>query len=73
MFFIRIDRDIELTTKSNLQSELEVLNTVLDCNAEQTNRFYGDLGALYCLHTKGDVAILGLKDLNGNFKKNFQR
>lgn len=55
------------TTTNSLQNELDVLNneTKLNCNAERTNSFYEDLGALFCLHTKGDVAILGLKNLNG--------
>lgn len=50
---------------SNLQNELDVLNSNQNCNADQTNRFYGDKGALLCLMNKGDVAILGLRDLNG--------
>lgn len=53
--------------KNNLQSELDVLNTEtkLNCNAEQKNSFYGNRGALFCLRNKGDVAILGLRDLIG--------
>lgn len=57
-----------MTGSSNLQNELDVLNneTKLNCNADRTNSFYGDLGALFCLHARGDVAILGLKDLYGS-------
>lgn len=53
--------------QNNLQSELDVLNAEakLNCNADQTNSFYGNRGALFCLLNKGDVAILGLRDLNG--------
>ncbi|XP_055312827.1 transferrin-like [Sitodiplosis mosellana] len=62
--FIPLDQGVDSTT-SSLQNELAVLNddTKLNCNADRTNSFYGDQGALFCLHTKGDVAILGLKDL----------
>lgn len=38
----------------------------LNCNADTTNRFYGNLGALRCLQEEGDVAILELQYLQGN-------
>ncbi|XP_031637288.1 transferrin-like [Contarinia nasturtii] len=65
--FISSDRDVEFTT-SNIQSEIDVMNSELNCNADQTNIFYGNLGALLCLYQAGDVAIVGLKDLNENAK-----
>lgn len=56
-----------IAQEGSLQNELDVLNSLQNCNADQSNRFYGDRGALFCLLNKGDVAILGLKDLNGKF------
>lgn len=37
----------------------------IDCTAAPTNGFYGNQGALQCLHEAGDVAILELQYLNG--------
>lgn len=37
----------------------------MNCNADETNSFYGNRGALKCLHETGDVAILELQYLNG--------
>lgn len=42
---------------------VEERSFVLNCNADTTNRFYGNLGALRCLHEEGDVAILELQYL----------
>lgn len=54
---------------NNLQNELDVLNSRQNCHADQSNRFYGDKGALLCLMNKGHVAILGLKNLNGKLER----
>ncbi|KAJ6648602.1 Transferrin [Pseudolycoriella hygida] len=37
--------------------------TYINCNADATNRFYGNRGALKCLSEDGDVAILELQYL----------
>lgn len=37
----------------------------INCNADTSNRFYGNRGALRCLHEEGDVAILELQYLRG--------
>lgn len=37
----------------------------LNCNADPTNNFYGNRGALLCLRDEGDVAILEAQDLQG--------
>lgn len=55
----------EVNTNNNLQNELDVLNSHQNCDADQSNRYYGDKGALLCLMNKGDIAILGLKNLIG--------
>lgn len=39
----------------------------LNCNADATNRFYGNRGALQCLTDAGDVAVLELQYLKGFF------
>lgn len=38
-------------------------NFKINCNADATNRFYGNLGALRCLSEEGDVAVLELQYL----------
>lgn len=37
----------------------------INCNADATNRFYGNKGALRCLNEEGDVAFLELQYLRG--------
>lgn len=58
---------VEIINTGNIQSEIEALNndTPLNCKADSSNSFFGNRGALFCLAHKGDVAILGLNDLNG--------
>lgn len=45
----------------------------LNCNADTTNRFYGNLGALRCLQEEGDVAILELQNLKGIITEHHNR
>lgn len=63
---IHPNSNIELIN-NNKQSEIDALNheIKLNCKADTSNSFYGNIGALFCLAHKGDVAILGLNDLNG--------
>lgn len=37
----------------------------MNCNADSTNSYYGNQGALLCLRDDGDVAILERQFLNG--------
>lgn len=64
--FRATDQEVE-SNDGNLQREIDALNnqTKLNCNADFTNSFYGDRGALFCLHNKGDVAILDLQNIYG--------
>lgn len=45
--------------------------TRINCNADESNRFYGNRGALRCLHEHGDVAIVELQYLKGNKLLNY--
>jgi hypothetical protein len=49
------DETIDLTFRA---AEVQI-----NCNADASNRFYGNRGALRCLHEEGDVAILELQYL----------
>lgn len=40
-------------------------NSEVNCAADKTNRFYGNVGALQCLNEAGDVAVLELQYLLG--------
>lgn len=44
---------------------LKAAEVRIDCNADVSNRFYGNRGALRCLNEEGDVAILELQYLRG--------
>lgn len=44
---------------------LKAAEVHINCNADASNRFYGNRGALRCLHEEGDVAILELQYLRG--------
>lgn len=46
-------------------SERKAPDTRLNCNADLTNRFYGNRGALQCLTDAGEVAVLELQYLKG--------
>lgn len=63
----KLDVEVGITAKTDLENELDVLNneSKVNCYADRTNSHFGDLGALFCLQNAGDVAILGLKDING--------
>lgn len=67
IFDFQIDREIETINRENTQSEIDSLNQEiqLNCNADSSNSFFGNRGALFCLAHKGDVAILRLNDLKG--------
>lgn len=43
--------------------DINAINT--NCQADTTNRFYSNKGALNCLNEMGDVAILELQNLSG--------
>lgn len=49
------DETVDMTAKA---AEFRI-----NCNADVSNRFYGNRGALRCLHEEGDVAILELQYL----------
>lgn len=38
---------------------------ILNCNADESNSFYGNQGALKCMHEEGELAILELQYLKG--------
>lgn len=40
-----------------------------NCNADPTNGYYGNQGALQCLRESGDVAVLEAQYLNGMCKR----
>ncbi|XP_037032135.1 transferrin-like [Bradysia coprophila] len=50
-----VDETVDMTSKAG--------EVHINCNADATNRFYGNRGALRCLHEEGDVAILELQYL----------
>lgn len=45
---------------------MQVVKKEFNCNADPTNNFYGNRGALLCLRDEGDVAILEAQNLQGD-------
>ena len=59
--------DVEEQPVDNINDRVIPIN----CNADATNRFYGNKGALQCLSEEGDVAILELQYLKCEYSAYF--
>lgn len=64
------DDESQTTTEAEFIAPRAINNTInarTNCLADPTNRFYSNTGALNCLNEMGDVAIIELQNLSGNY------